>query len=753
MAKINNNLDRQTSMFVFYLLMVIGVGGAILFSIIKIQWINGDEWRARGEQREEGYQVDPARRGDILSSDGKILATTIPVCDLYFDLGHQYKRDDDRNILYDKKNQPIVEYTIEDSVYEKTIDTICGILHGLNRSKTAKEYKEMLDAERAKERPSRCLPIMRGIAYSSWKGICGVAGWNNVVVKQVVEKDAKGNDYTRSVIRKVRAHIYGDMAGNVVGFYNGAINKTYTGLEGYYDSVLKGRDGEYFCRRLTRGAWIPTDNRRSDLTTKAVDSMSVTIDSMSVCEKIDGKTIVAAIDTRYQDIAESSLRHMLQKSGAYCGCALLMEVETGYVLASANLLRDSNGVCKEVSYGDYANTRFYEPGSTFKTVTLTAMLDDETLNIDTAERVRIGGVKAYGKDCTISDDFGNGRDTANLKTVIEKSSNIGMCELFMKYYRPSAQRKSILQRVKKIFPYDLEAVDLQLGSHRSAHINDLGPLSDFLHFSHGYATLVTPLQVLTFYNALANDGKMVKPQFCKGYIENGKVVPFEPIVLRERICSPKTVAIMHDILLGVVEHGTARCIYNQTYPIAGKTGTAQFNQGGYYAKVFNSSFAGFFPANNPKYSCVVVLFKVPYRHGSEVAAPVFKQIADCVVAMDRDLNRSTNRIEDAGTTAPQVVKANQKEVRDIFHRLQIPYHSPDSQSYWMRSDSVGYVAYLPSEGRVPNCKGMTIKDAINLLHRQGLKVKFSGCGRVVSQLPQSGSACKKGATVVLKLGQ
>ncbi len=744
-----SNKERLTKMVIVYLLLVLVVGGSIIYGIIKVQWIDGNEWRKRGEVREEGYRPDPAARGDIYSSDGKILATTIPVCDLFLDLGHQPQKDLDNRYVRDSNGNQVMMAPIHDTSYNNGLNQVCKLLHQAVPSKSIEYFRNKIDTERKKANPHRCFPVQKGIPYSTWREICQIQGWNKGVVKQVTELDKNGKPYTRDVIRKVRAHIYGNLGENTIGFYNGAIENTYTGLEGYYDSILRGHDGKYFCRRLTRGAWIPQNDGNKSVS--AADPDAVTLDSTSLQSKIDGKAIVSTLDTRYQDIAENALREMLLKCGGEGGCAVLMEMQSGHVLACANLTRDTNGTYWEMPNSNLAYTRIYEPGSTFKTVIMTAMLNDKTANIDTAEQVHIGGRKAFsGASGVIADDFGNNHDTSTLRGILARSSNVGMCELGWKYFRN--RRQDLKNGVMSIYPYESVITDLRQGKAIKGRVNNLDHDRDFLNFCYGYSCNTTAMQLLTFYNALGNGGRMVKPIFCKGYIENGELVPFETEMLNESICSPETAKKMKDLLVNVVEHGTGNNIKNNTYGIAGKTGTAfYYEKGGYHSDIFNASFAGFFPSETPKYSCIVVIFRVPYRHGREAAAPVFKKIADCVVAMDKKMDCVKVKPTENCVKTPIFTKGNQQQILQIHQMLGYSYPSADSNAYWVMQDSAGHHPYKPAKGVVPNCKGMTVKDAIELLHRNGLHAQFKGYGKVSRQTPSAGTACKKGATITLTL--
>ena len=742
----DNPTRKISAMKITFVALVLIAGTAILCAMVKIQWVNGKMWRAKAEEREHDIRTIPARRGNIHSSDGNILASTVPVCDLYLDLGRWEKRG--------KDNKVVRESMVTDSTFtKKHFGEVCTLLHEATPSKSAAYYHNLIITEWRSESPRRCFAVARNIPYSYWAKICQVPGWKRVVVRT---KDGE------SVVHEVRAHPYGNLAGNVIGFYNGDNIRTYTGLEGYYDSLLRGQDGKIYCRRLTRGTWLP-DEKSWRFGMSADDSMNV--------QKpvIDGCDIVSTIDTRYQDIAEHSLRDMLVKYNAHAGCAILMEIETGYILACSNLSLDTNThTFREMPNRNVACSDIYEPGSTFKSVILTAMMNDT--NISPNERVRVRqkvfpGVTLSGTPNEIKDDHevtdSNGRvlDTLDVRSVIAHSSNVGMCELGWKYY--GSQRSRLKNAVVKVFPFEPLHTDLRTAEYNS-RINKLSTSPrDFLNFCYGYSTAVSALQVLTFYNAIGGQGRMVKPLFCKEIINGRHHQVIQPVLLKDKpICSKDVAAKMTDMLVGVVENGTGNNIKNSTYRIAGKTGTAKNYRTGRY----NASFAGFFPAENPKYSCIVVAQDIPI-YGRQ-AAEVFRDIASCVMAMDKSLGnisleQKTKQLKkQQSQRQPYVTKGRQDEILHAYQLLNLPYHSTDSSSYWTiygtdiagHAESARYCGYQVPRNTVPNCMGMTIKDAVEMLRAMGLKVRFDGCGKVVSQSPKARTRCEKGATVYLTLG-
>lgn len=750
MNKNNKNKRLTTGMTVLYLVLTLGVGAAIIANLISTQWVHGEEWRKRGEQREANVRTDPARRGNIYSSDGKVLATTVTECDLYLDLYDTIALDDKGRVKTNKHGDPMETGPIVDSNLNKYIDSACMMLHEAFPQRSVQFYRDRIMNERQKSKPGRCFLVQRGVPYSVWKRICNLPGWSRGVVRSV--------DHN-SVEHQVRAHIYGDLAGNVIGFRNDLTTGTYTGLEGYYDSILRGQDGRYNYHRLTMGIWLPDDPSVKGHVAQRTDDDQV--DTIILKHRVDGSSIISTIDTRYQDIAESSLRKALHQYKGTAGCAILMEMKTGYILACANLAVDTSiHDFREVRDRNVAVSDVYEPGSTFKTVLLTAMLSDPSITIDTAMQVKVGYKDFGGKYGVIKDDHTlAGRDSLNVREVIEQSSNVGMSELGWMYF--NNRRDTLRHLVERMFPYGKLNPDLNAPEYNTKINNLHASNRDFLNFCYGYSTKVTALQLITFYNALGAEGRMVKPLFCKAIIEGDRTTEIKPIVLNPQICSPQTARMMRTMLEGVVEHGTGNNIKNNTYGIAGKTGTAVHSYSN--KRLYNGSFAGFFPSENPRYTCLVVLENSP-AYGRQ-AAVVFKAIADCVVAVDKELSEGGvksvwPRLQEDSTmaqTRPQLERANQRELRHLYKKLKMPFVSGDTASTWVYycaatdSTTAQYMPYTPADGRVPNCYGMTAKDAIAMLHAAGYKVRLSGYGKVRSQTPRAGQALKSGSTVEIIL--
>ncbi len=751
MAK-NDRITSRAKVGVLFLILVGVFGLAILWSSIKVTWIDGDMWRKRAEDLTKDYMPMEAHRGNIYSSDGKTLATTVPECDLIFDFSRRPVLNKQGKVKYKEgTHDTLFLPTIADSNYTKYVDSVCLILHNAYPDSSAAAFRRILDKERNAKKPRAYVVIQRHLPYSDWDKICRMPGWRHAVVKY------NGKE---SVIHNNRFHIYGNMAESTIGFKPSYLSEKYTGLEGYYDSILRGRDGKVLCRRLTRGSWIPV--RGSGNITV---SDTIRTDSIPGFPVIDGQSIVATIDTRLQDISQYSLEKTLRRYGSTAGCAILMEVETGNVLVCSSLILDTaKNKYEEKPYRNVAVTDLYEPGSIFKPVLLTAMYNDNSFTLDTSMLLPVG-TKRFSANSKVVVDHDMPNAMYPLWKAVAVSSNVAFCELAWRFYN-NHRRDTLFAQVSRIFPFQKINVDLTGCNEYTSRTHSLRYDNDFLRFCYGYTAAVSPLRMATFYNALANKGKMVKPRFCKGIIVDGKMEELPVQVINERICSEKTAETLRDLLIGVVEGGTGDNIKNDTYTIAGKTGTAVTKPG---ATTSNATFVGFFPADKPKYTCLVMMRDINYFGRN--AAPVFQDIADCVVSLDKELDcrptmnkmaeikKSQRNGKGMQYTLPTVAKAPQAEVRLVHKRLGLDYSNVTMQSKWCTFrdpvDSLGlrgeYVKYEASQQRVPNCYGMTVKDAILLCRSLGLDVTFEGYGKVVEQTPKARTPMTKGTTVHLKL--
>lgn len=731
----------------FYLILVVLGGGAIVSCLVKTQVVDGNFWRDKAKSRESMLQTVLAHRGDIISSDGKVLATTVPVCDLYIDLGWNPRTDGAGNMVYDKKGRPVIDTIIQDKYYKAHLAQVCNILHKANPAKSAEQYKQLITSERRKKKPGRCVPLVKKMPYSCWKEICSIPGWRKGVVQSV--SDDQGNN---SVIRYHRAHTYGTLAENCLGYYLGD-HDSYTGLDGYNDSLLRGRDGLYLCRRLTRGVWMPVEtgaNRREVKDIDKSDSSNITVRQAV----IEGESIVTTIDSRVQDVAEQSLRKYMDK---YCngdpkskGAVVVMEVETGRVLACVSLKWDTlRRLYREKRDGNVACCDLYQPGSVFKTVAYTTMIDDLGKAMDTADRVPIGTRRIH--NTLITDD--DPADSVSVMTAMAKSSNVGLCSKVWQHY--GDRQQYYVGEFKKRFPFEKLNVGLK-APNVAATMVPVKYEVDFLHINYGYAVSCTPLHIATFYAALGNGGRMMKPQFCQEIITRKGRKTIEPEVLRDSICSPRTAKIMMDMLANVVEQGTGNNIKGTPYGIAGKTGTSYIDIDSRY---FNATFAGLFPAKSPKYACVVTVMGVWGMHGRQFA-PVVKEVADCVMATHPDGKVMTipaalyDTSDHGRPQMPKTATARQEKLMRAYDLMGLRYLTTDSNARWVTGVQTDVSTYQPIHIKptaVPDCTGMTAREALVLLHSAGYKGIPAGYGRVTAQTPAAGTAAQRGTEVKLKL--
>ncbi|MBR1792753.1 MAG: transpeptidase family protein [Bacteroidales bacterium] len=733
MSQQAQNQPSLKKMLGIFLLIAVSGGGLLLYGFIDTQAVRGSYWRDMSKQRKVTELRDPAKRGDIYSSDGKALATTITVCDLYIDLGHRQVRTRDGVVKKDKHGNAVVDTAISVKAFAAKIDTVCMLLHQGRPQMSVAEYKQRIVNERRKAKPSQCFLVAKNIPYTTWLELLHVEGWSRGIIQQLVDDNGNYQD----VRHQMRIRIYRSLGANIIGYRNG-VSDRYTGLEGYYDSILRGQDGIYMGRRLTRGVWLPT------LTDDSLNANGTTQQA-----KIDGGSITSTIDIRHQDIAENALRQELKRCKARAGCVILMEVETGYVLACANLHKENTDQYNERIDGNIACSGWLQPGSTFKPVIVAAAMSDDSIRIDTAMRLR-ARVKNFDgtPEGEIIDEHDYG-DSMTIAQAIINSSNVAMAELGWQYYRK--RRPALIHQVQQVFPSDALYIDLRT-FERPQSLSTLKYTRDMTNFCFGYGTAVSPLQLLTFYNAIAANGRMVKPLFCKSITTAEGTTTLRPVVMNSHAFSKKTAKYLQGVLAQVVTDGTAKTISNNSYGIAGKTGTAKLRAQGFSAN--DAYFVGYFPTDSPKYSCLVLIDST-YGSGGTAAAPVFKKVADGTMALDKDLGRiKLERIEwntPENSRTPNCKKGYRSDIADSYEQLGIKFPMADSSYRWI-SYRDGFMPYAPKSNIMPDCTGMTIKDALRLLDDLGITAKFSGCGKVVRQNPKARTPMRKGSTAILELG-
>ncbi|MDR3350457.1 MAG: transpeptidase family protein [Prevotellaceae bacterium] len=653
------------------------IGLSIVGKVLLLQF--NPELRDRDKEISFKYKEDVAKRGDILAHDGQVLVTSLPQYELRMDC-----------LLPDEK------------VFESGVKGLSAALSGFFRDKTAGEYEKILRNGRANNRRYVRLGN-RLIKYVELETVYQFPilnrGWNGV---GPYDPNKGGAIFEK---KNVRTASYDKLASRTLGLVNE--NGVSVGIEGAFDYALKGTPGKRMWRRIGKDQddWVPAN-------------------SMHDVPPRNGYDVVTTLDVDIQDAAETALRAQLAKSPDFeGGTAIIMEVKTGEVRAIANMKRMPDGSYAEAF--NYAIGQATEPGSTFKLAALIALLEDGL--VDMKDKVDTEKGQWKYKKHKFEDDKG-GYGIISVQEVFEKSSNVGFAKLAVEHYVGKER-----QYIDKLYAMKLNTkLDLQISGEASPlirYVNDkLWSGVSLPAMSTGYEVLLTPMMTLTFYNAVANGGRMVKPKFVSE-LRQGRAVRqrFSTEVISTSICSQATLKKVHQALCGVVERGTAKNIRDDRYKIAGKTGTSRmaFKGGGYGDKSIKQhqpSFAGFFPAEKPAYSGIVVLYTKPTEndfYGGAWAAPVFKQIADKIYASHPEWE--------------EMVQPSGAMLADLIE------------------DNIARTPSKPADKKLPSVVGKTLKEALFLLENRGLNVLFSGSGHVVKQSLPAGTSIAKGQTITLEL--
>lgn len=700
----NNILIRIAGIYI--LLLLVGIG--IVFKIVFIQVVDGHELREKAKKITYRDILVEANRGDILAADGRVLATSVPYFDLRMDL---------------------LAAGLTDSVFKANIDSLAICLSQFFGDRSWYSYRSELTNARKYAKNRRYYPIApRKVNYLELQEI------SKFPLLRLGEN--KGGFIAEQVNKRMLPH--NSMAARTLGMVN--LDGGVVGIEKALDPVLRGRNGLRVHARIPGNTWVE-------------------VNSMNKVEPEDGVDILTTLDVQLQDVAEAALRKHLEGHGAGHGCAIVMEVATGDIKAIANLRRNEDGTYEEVY--NYAVGESTEPGSTIKTATLIALLEEGDINLNDTVNTGKGKLQLY--DHVISDSKEDGHGKITVKEVFEVSSNVGVIKLVQKVFK--GKEKDF---VKKLYELKLnEPTGIIIPGEVKPQIRFPGDKGwsglSMPMMSIGYEIRLTPLQILTFYNAIANNGRMVKPRLVKAYLKHGQVVEsFPPQVIQSSICSRSTLKKVHEVLEGVVESGTATNLKNPRYKIAGKTGTAQIAKGrkGYKSGgrvSYQASFVGYFPAEDPKYSCIVVVNSPSNSvyYGNVVAGPIFKEISDKVFATSPEWFSDIKG--DELKDLPQTKTGQLSKLEYIMNELDIPFESNGKKTDWVTvqrdSTKIATTPIRLAKSKVPNVVGMGLRDAIYQLERLGLRVVAKGRGTVRSQSVNPGEPVIKGSTVYLEMSR
>lgn len=644
---------------------------AIIVKLTNIQWVHGEHYRKLAKQNTIKTFVVPANKGSIYSSDGSLLAISIPEYTIAFNA----------TIPSDKN-------------FNEKVDSLSTSLSKLFGKSKAHYYALLTKSKHLKK---RYVVIQNNVNYS-----------NYILVKKMPL--FKLGSYKSGLIadlHTIRAYPLGNIAQRTIGYtsIDSKGNTISVGIEGSYDNYLNGKDGKILKQKIAHGQYKPIRDENE-------------------IEPIEGYDVVSTIDVYIQDIAHHALLETLKKFDAEHGCVIVMETKTGYIKAIGNLGKGTDS--KYYEQLNYAVREKGEPGSTFKLVDMIALLEDKKVDTSKVYDRNGGLITFFGKD--VVDSHRDGPQRISLAKGFEISSNTVLVKAVYENYKNNP--KQFVDRINNM------GLNKPLGLCLKGEGIPFVPQPNTPKWNgislpwmaFGYGVEVTPMQTLTLYNAIANNGQMIKPQFVSEIRDKNKTIKkFEKEIINPKICSEETVKKLKALLENVVKKGTAKSIYSKDFSIAGKTGTAQGNYGinGGADKHYISSFVGFFPVKEPKYTCIVVVHKPSTvkgnYYGADVAGPVFKKIAQKIFT-------------DSPTTM---------DIKDLNKKISKQENQYNEYSLKAQNDN----------NKVPNVKGMPGMDAIALLENKGLKVKLkgNGVGKVKSQSILAGQPISRNSVIELQL--
>jgi len=690
------------------------LGVFIISKAFYIQRFQGSYWKSMSDSLHQRIEPLDAERGTIYSEDGQMLSTSIPTFDIYMDM--------EADGLREKNGKR----------FRENIDSFSIALANYFGDRSATEYKR--DLQQAYKKSDRYFLIRKKLSFEDYKAFrefpLARLGRNKSGV--IVEVDSK------------RLTPFQLLANRTVGLSrdyfasNGKIKKMNVGLEKSYDSFLTGQKGQRLVRFIAGGVAVPVEGYK--------------------VEPENGKDVVTTLDVNIQDITESALMKMMLQSESQYGTAIVMETRTGKIKAIANLGRQKDG-----SYWEDDNyaLRVTEPGSTIKLLTLLSVLEKGTSSLTDLVEVGSEGQMQVGPR-NVNDAERAPKPVLTVEECFAHSSNVGMSKVAYKAFASNPKEfKEYIHRYHLDIPSAIDLKDApkpRLASLDNKH----GGLMNMITMSFGYAIQVSPLNTLTLYNAIANNGKMVRPYLVNSIsVDGNEIKPFPPTVLEENICKPEVVKAAQQCMRAVVEIGTGKPAFkDMPFAVAGKTGTAHVADGNikYYDGVYQATFVGYFPAEQPQYTCIVVIRTKPHaflHYGGQVAAPVFREIATKLYAMYVEKNNAPNYVT-VKDSSGYFYAGYTKDIRNVFSKLDVNYNDSASQNNWSRvyaENARPVVKGNNVQGKLmPNVKGMGLKDALYLLENIGVKVVVKGRGKIINQSIPAGTPLTKGFTVLVQLG-
>ena len=693
--------------FAILAVIVVPVAALLMYRTVDIAVVRQAEFQALGQERFRIVTVQ-AERGNIYGRHDNLLATSVPYFSLHFD-----------------------PYVSSPQDYYDNIDSLSLLLsRHVDNSHTPGAWRDSLLMMRdsVSGTANHYFKLKESVSYSELSRIRKFPIFNQGRMGGglIVEK------------RAARKRPFGWLARRTIGYSRETGAKV--GLEGAFDAQLAGESGKQEMFNMGGGIWLPTDN-------------------LAIVEPTSGADVHTTLDVNIQDIAENALDNGLRRHRAEWGTAIVMEVETGAIRAMANLGAVNNERKTYAEQYNYAISRANEPGSTFKLATMMALLDDEYVDLESEVDIENGVKKFYDLTMEDSNPLSRNWRVVSVRDAFEQSSNVGMAKLVDSLYKDN----EFSERLRD-FHLDTES-GIELEGERAPFINDTTH-NEFSGISRawmaiGYESRLTPLQMLTFYNAVANGGRMMKP-YLVTHVDRGgrRLEEYRPTVIDKKIARPETIEQLQSLLEGVVERGTAKRLKSDQYRFAAKTGTSQQNYGQRNQKTkYQASFAGYFPAENPTYSIIVVV-KDPTNgayYGGDVAGPIFREIADNIynsmIEVHEPLNRGPRPVLYAGEL-PSRDAGYLTELVEVLDYVNVPIDTlPTSELAVIGAvdESVELAAIDPAGQQFPNVRGMRLRDALYVLENDGYVVHPRGVGRVVNMRWQSDGNGRPGRDVELIL--
>lgn len=685
----------------------LGFLGLAIFGILILgkafytQSFEGAYWKSMGDSMHTKIIDLAAERGTIYSEDGSMLSTSLPQFDIYIDFGAEGLR------AKDGKN------------FFSNIDSLSIALGNLFTDKKADTWKKELKL--AYKNKERYYPFRKKVSFEEYKALRDFP----------LVRLGKNKSGFIAEVKTKRLNPFGELGFRTIGLFRE--NSKLVGLERSFDTVLRGTSGKRLVRFVAGGVMMP------------VEGFEV--------EPENGNDVYTTLDVNIQDITERALMRTMTTNEALEGTCIVMEVATGKIKAIANLSRTLEGTYFEK---DNFALRTSEPGSTIKLITLFAALEDKHVTIN--DNITINGGRWNLNGRTIVDDH-HGPEVTTIKNSFAQSSNVAMSKLAYQYY--TNEPKKYYRHLKNLHLTTKTGIELN---------EEFKPLvknpntAKYWHpqtlasWGFGYEIMLSPLQLLMVYNAVANNGKMMKPYLLNEVRSYGTTVQKnEPTVLNEQIGSTATIQQLQECLKEVCISGTGKLIFaNSPYKVAGKTGTAKVNDGKfkYGDGVYQSAFAGYFPADNPKYSIIVVVKNKPHAanyYGGSVAAPVFREIADHLYKYSLEQQPFQISVQDSMLYTFGGMK---KEIQSISHAFQFGYNDAFTGNWRtvaLKNKTLQPQVYNTSSSTIPDVRGMGLKDALYVLENNGLTVQINGKGKVVGQSINAGSPVNKGQSIILYL--